>query len=106
MHTHAHHARTHYTHSLCGAIARAQVGRAKEKAEEAERKAKRAAAERFVAFMADAQGLRPDTGWDEFEGAFAEEEEFVAVSRLPARAARLPPHLFAGLPPHGKVAAA
>lgn len=56
-----------------------QVGRAKEKIAEAEKKKKRAL-DKFVAFVRTAEGLYASTTWDEFEDAFKEEEEFVAVS--------------------------
>jgi hypothetical protein len=56
-----------------------QVGRAKEKAAEAERK-KRKAVDKFAAFVRSAEGLYASTTWEEFEDAFKNEEEFVAVS--------------------------
>lgn len=55
-----------------------QVGRAKEKAADAEKKKKRAV-DKFVTFVRTAEGLYSTTTWDEFEGAFKDEEEFVAV---------------------------
>lgn len=61
-----------------------QVGRAKEKIAEAEKKKKRAL-DKFVAFVRTAEGLYASTTWDEFEDAFKEEEEFVAVSLSGAR---------------------
>lgn len=58
-----------------------QVGRAKEKAAEAEKK-KRKAADKFAAFVRSAEGLYASTTWEEFEDAFKGEAEFVAVSVL------------------------
>ncbi|WIA16549.1 hypothetical protein OEZ85_013221 [Tetradesmus obliquus] len=55
-----------------------QVGRAKEKAAEAEKK-KRKAADKFAAFVRSAEGLYASTTWEEFEDAFKGEAEFVAV---------------------------
>lgn len=56
-----------------------QVGRAKEKAQEADKKRKKTI-DRFVSFVRSAEGLYASTTWQEFEEAFAQEEEFVAVS--------------------------
>jgi hypothetical protein len=56
-----------------------QVGRAKEKAAEADKK-KRKAVDKFAAFVRSAEGLYASTTWEEFEEAFKAEEEFVAVS--------------------------
>jgi hypothetical protein len=56
-----------------------QVGKAKEKAAEADKK-KRKAADKFAAFVRSAEGLYVSTTWEEFEDAFKSEEEFVAVS--------------------------
>ncbi|KAF6257845.1 hypothetical protein COO60DRAFT_1701643 [Scenedesmus sp. NREL 46B-D3] len=55
-----------------------QVGRAKEKAAEADKK-KRKAADKFASFVRSAEGLYVSTTWEEFEEAFKTEAEFVAV---------------------------
>jgi hypothetical protein len=55
-----------------------QVGRAKEKILEAEKKKKRAL-DKFVDFVRTAEGLYASTTWEEFEEAFSGEPEFVAV---------------------------
>ncbi len=55
------------------------MGRAKEKAAEAERRARRAASD-FKALLRDAEGLYADTPWEQFEETFSSEPEFQAVS--------------------------
>jgi hypothetical protein len=55
-----------------------QVGRAKEKIQEGEKKKKRAL-DKFVDFVRTAEGLYASTTWEEFEEAFSGEPEFVAV---------------------------
>lgn len=56
-----------------------QVGRAKDKLLEADKK-KRRALDKFVSFVRSAEGLYTSTTWEEFEEAFNGEEEFLAVS--------------------------
>jgi hypothetical protein len=67
-----------------------QVGKLRGKLADGERK-KRKAVERFVSFMRNAEGLYSSTSWAEFDDAFREEEEFVAVSVPRCRAFLLPP---------------
>jgi hypothetical protein len=57
-----------------------QVGRAKQKQEEAAKKAKKAQ-EEFAHFLRHAKGLYHDTPWDLFEEKFQDEPEFKAVSK-------------------------
>eukprot|EP00775_Hariotina_reticulata_P012499 gene12499-12634_t len=54
------------------------VGRAKEKAAEADKKKKRAV-DKFMSFINSAEGLYSNTTWQEFEEAFKNEAEFKAV---------------------------
>jgi hypothetical protein len=69
-------------HTAAWAVRRVvQVGRAKEKAAEADKKKKRSV-EKFVSFINAAEGLYSNTSWQEFDEAFKNEDEFKAVRAL------------------------
>lgn len=55
------------------------VGRAKQKAEESDKR-KRRARDEFASFLRHAKGIYHDTPWEDFEATFEKEPEFKAVS--------------------------